>query len=69
MFAHILIPTDGSPLSERAIAQGIRLAKATGARVTGLYVMARHLRYSALMRSSAPFGQSCPYLSTYFFCA
>jgi nucleotide-binding universal stress UspA family protein len=39
MFAHILIPTDGSPLSERAIAQGIRLAKATGARVTGLYVM------------------------------
>ena len=25
--------------------------------------------HSALMRSSAPFGQSCPYLSTYFFCA
>ena len=23
----------------------------------------------ALMRSSAPFGQSLPYLSTYFFCA
>jgi len=25
--------------------------------------------YSALMRSSAPFGHSLPYLSTYFFCA
>jgi nucleotide-binding universal stress UspA family protein len=39
MFTHILLPTDGSPLSESAIAQGIRLAKAVNARVTGLYVM------------------------------
>ena len=38
MFTHILLPTDGSPLSASAIAQGVRLAKATGARVTGLYV-------------------------------
>ena len=38
MFTHILLPTDGSALSTSAIAQGVRLAKATGARVTGLYV-------------------------------
>ena len=38
MFTHILLPTDGSPLSASAIAQGVRLAKAIGARVTGLYV-------------------------------
>jgi nucleotide-binding universal stress UspA family protein len=38
MYRHLLIPTDGSALSGHAIAQGIALAKATGARVTGLFV-------------------------------
>jgi nucleotide-binding universal stress UspA family protein len=37
MFKHILIPTDGSPLSARAIKAGLRLAKETGARVTGYH--------------------------------
>ena len=37
MFKHILIPTDGSRLSHRGIAVGIKLAKATGARVTGVF--------------------------------
>lgn len=37
MFQHILIPTDGSPLSRRAVRVGVRLAKATGARVTGFF--------------------------------
>ena len=37
-YQHILLPTDGSPLSERAVHAGIALAKAVGARVTGLYV-------------------------------
>ena len=37
MFKHILIPTDGSPLSRRAIRQGIRLARSLGAQVTGLF--------------------------------
>ncbi|MCU0898007.1 MAG: universal stress protein [Burkholderiales bacterium] len=37
MFKHILIPTDGSEISRRAIAGGIGLAKAVGARVTALY--------------------------------
>jgi nucleotide-binding universal stress UspA family protein len=39
MFKNILLPTDGSPTSERAILAGIALAKETGARVVGLYVM------------------------------
>ena len=38
MFKHILLPTDGSPLSEKAVLKGIEFARALGARVTGLYV-------------------------------
>ncbi len=38
MFKHILIPTDGSVFSVRAASQGLMLAKAAGARVTGLFV-------------------------------
>ncbi len=38
MYKHILIPTDGSPLSAAAARAGVRLAAATGARVTGLFV-------------------------------
>lgn len=34
MFTHILLPTDGSALSEAAIDKGIRFAKGLGARVT-----------------------------------
>jgi len=39
MFKHILIPTDGSPLSAKAVAAGIALAKESGARVTGYHVL------------------------------
>ena len=38
MYKHILLPTDGSPLSARAVAAGIELAKVLGARVTALFV-------------------------------
>ena len=38
MYKHILIPTDGSPLSANAIEQGIGLAKVLGAKVTGITV-------------------------------
>ena len=38
MFKHILLPTDGSPLSARAVADGVALAKLSGARVTALFV-------------------------------
>jgi len=39
MFKHLLIPTDGSELSEAAIQAGVQFAKSVGARVTGLYAM------------------------------
>lgn len=39
MFKHILLPTDGSPLSEQAILQSVSLARTLGAKVTGLYVI------------------------------
>lgn len=38
MYKHVLIPTDGSEPSEKAVARGIALAKAIGARVTGITV-------------------------------
>jgi nucleotide-binding universal stress UspA family protein len=38
MFKHILIPTDGSDLSRKAILYGVQLAKESGAKVTGLTV-------------------------------
>ena len=39
MFAHILMPTNGTDHSERAIKRGIELAKLCGAKVTGIHVM------------------------------
>lgn len=39
MFKHILLPTDGSELSESAVKTGVHLAKALGAKVTGLTVI------------------------------
>ncbi|MBV9286601.1 MAG: universal stress protein [Hyphomicrobiales bacterium] len=36
MFKHILIPTDGSDLSRKAVLYAVQLAKACNARVTGL---------------------------------
>ena len=38
MFEHILLPTDGSKLSEKSIKQGVRMAKALKASVTALHV-------------------------------
>jgi nucleotide-binding universal stress UspA family protein len=39
MYKHILIPTDGSERSEKAVKSGVQLAKALAAKVTGLYVI------------------------------
>ena len=38
MYKHILIPTDGSDISEQAVNYGIALAKAVNAKVTGVTV-------------------------------
>ena len=43
MFRHILVSTDGSRLSGKAIRTAVRLAGATGARVTGAFVMAPYM--------------------------
>ena len=38
MYRHILIPTDGSELAERAVTHGLSLAKFLGAKVTAVTV-------------------------------
>jgi nucleotide-binding universal stress UspA family protein len=47
MFKSILIPTDGSELSGKAISQGVALAKALGAKVVGFSAVAPY-HYVAL---------------------
>lgn len=39
MFKHILLPTDGSAISRKAVKQGIALAKKSGARITAIHVV------------------------------
>ena len=43
MYKHVLVPTDGSKLSAKAIRAAARLAKICGARITGIYVIAPDL--------------------------
>ena len=38
MYKHLLVPTDGSTLSDKAVVQALGLAKAIGARVTAMHV-------------------------------
>jgi len=58
MYKHILIPTDGSPLSNAAVAAGIRLAKKLGARVTGLF--AAPPATPVIYRAVLPVGYATP---------
>ncbi|HTS53863.1 MAG TPA: universal stress protein [Burkholderiales bacterium] len=37
MFKRILLPTDGSPVSRKAVRQGVAFAKSVGARVVGFF--------------------------------
>ena len=39
MFSHLLLPTDGSDASDRAIRKALELAREGNARITGLHVM------------------------------
>jgi nucleotide-binding universal stress UspA family protein len=43
MYKHILVSTDGSKLSGKAIRTAVRLARATGAKVTGVFVTAPYI--------------------------
>ena len=58
MYKNILLPTDGSALSRSAIAAGVKLAKALGARVTGFYAAppATPLEYDGMF----PIGYADP---------
>lgn len=42
-FKHILVPTDGSKLSLKAVKSAMKLASTLGARVTGLYCIAPYV--------------------------
>jgi nucleotide-binding universal stress UspA family protein len=48
MYRHILLPTDGSELSNKAIPQAVSLARATGAQITGLHVSPTFHTFSAV---------------------
>lgn len=37
MFKHILVPTDGSPLSEETVRKAVAFAREAGARITAFY--------------------------------
>jgi nucleotide-binding universal stress UspA family protein len=54
MYKHILIPTDGSRLSHRAVVAGVKLAQALGAQVTGLF--AAPAATPLVYRDSLPVG-------------
>ncbi len=51
MYKHILVPTDGSPLSSAAALSAVKLARAVGARITGLFAApaATPLAYRGLL--------------------
>jgi len=51
MYKHILVPTDGSRLAAKGVRARVKLAKALGAKVTGVYaVMRRRLPQSPSAR-------------------
>ena len=53
MFKHILIPTDGSDLAERAASRGLELARILNARVTAVTVTEP---WNAVVTGDAAFG-------------
>lgn len=68
MFKHILVATDGSELSERAIRLGVDVANAVGARVTAvmvishvppLYVAGMGIPNEQLAQNASDFAKRC----------
>ena len=58
MFKHILVPTDGSTLSRKAIAGAVELAKLAGARITGVF--AAPAATPVVYRNLLPVGYMTP---------
>ncbi|WP_256081985.1 universal stress protein [Massilia sp. YIM B04103] len=67
MFTHILIPTDGSPASSRAIQTSVAFAKSIGAKVTGLCVKPKYhmmsMDYRLLEDAKTRFEDDCTILA------
>ena len=59
MYKHILIPTDGSKLSEKAIEAGIDFARFVHARVTGFTAVPEYRVPSPVTLSSPRTPSSC----------
>ena len=58
MFKNILIPTDGSPLSQKSVVQGVALAKSVGAKVTAFF--AAPPATPIVYRNNLPVGYTTP---------
>lgn len=58
MFKNILLPTDGSDLSRKAVTRGVALAKSLGAKVTGLF--AAPPATPIVYRANLPVGYATP---------
>ena len=58
MFKNILIPTDGSPLSQKAVVKGVAIAKSLGAKVTGFF--AAPPATPVIYRNNLPVGFAQP---------
>jgi nucleotide-binding universal stress UspA family protein len=57
VFNYILIPSDGSQLSEEAVQRGIDLAKSVGARVTGFTAIPEYPRGGVHLLGISRFSQ------------
>ena len=57
MFHHLLVPLDGAPRAERALAVAARLARANNGRVTLVRVVPESIDYSAFMLPSPAYFQ------------
>ena len=64
MYQHMLIPTDGSELAERAVTHGLSLAKFVGAKVTGIIVEERPAAW--LLAAGVAFAEFTEQLKEYY---
>jgi len=64
MFKHILLPTDGSKLSDKAAKQAIKTAKALGAKITAIHVMPDYGKYVS-ERYNMPAALAAPVKTKY----
>src|SRR6516225_4185191 len=64
MYQHILIPTDGLELAERAVTHGLSLAKFVGAKVTGIIVEERPAAW--LLAAGVAFAEFTAQLREYY---